>query len=58
MEKRQSKTKKTSGLTLHKETLRRLKRSELQRVAGAGRVHIPIGFADDTTPIYSYEDMP
>jgi hypothetical protein len=59
MEKRQLKTKrKTSALALRTETLRRLEDSALQGVAGAARVHIPLGFADDTTPIYSYADLP
>jgi hypothetical protein len=58
MEKGQSKTKKTSALALRKETLWRLEDSKLQGVAGAARLWPPIGFADDTTPIYSYEDLP
>jgi hypothetical protein len=49
MEKNQQKAK---GLALRKETLRLLDPSELQAVAGAGRIHIPIGYRDDTTPIY------
>jgi hypothetical protein len=59
MEKRQPKAKqKTSSLALRKETLRRLKDSELRRVAGGSRIRIPIGYAEDTTPLYSYEDQP
>jgi hypothetical protein len=50
MEKKQAKAKqKASLLVLHRETL---------RLAGASRGRIPIGFADDTTPIYSEEDEP
>lgn len=54
MEKKQPETKqKTASLTLQTETLRRLKDSQLQGVAGgAGKIRIPTGFADDTTPIY------
>ena len=44
--------KSSSSLTLRKETLRRLGSSELQGVAGGVRIHIPLGYADDTTPIY------
>jgi hypothetical protein len=55
VEKRQPKTKKkTSSLALRKETLRWLGTSELQGVAGAAKIWVPIGFGDDTTPIYSY----
>jgi hypothetical protein len=49
---------KTSPLSLRKETLRRLQDSELRGVAGVARVRIPIGFAEDTTPIGSYDDLP
>jgi len=59
MEKKQAKTKQnTSPLALHRETLRRLENSELQGVAGGARIYKPVGFDDDTTPIYGYEDMP
>jgi hypothetical protein len=58
MEKKRLKPKKTSGLTVHKETLRQLEAPELRGVAGAARIHIPIGFADDTTPIYDSEELP
>lgn len=44
---------RTSSLALRRETLRRLADSELQGVAGeGGRLRVPGGFADDTTPIY------
>jgi hypothetical protein len=46
------KAKKARSLTLHKETLRRLGSSELQGVAGMGRIRIPVGYAADTTPVY------
>ena len=59
MEKKQLKTQqKTSALTLYKETLWQLEDSELQEVAGVARMWKPLGFAEDTTPIYSYEDQP
>jgi len=44
------------GITaLRKETLRLLGPSELQGVAGQVRIRIPVGYADDTTPIYAEE---
>lgn len=43
--------KKTS-LRLQTETLRRLDDARLQGVAGGGRIRIPVGYADDTTPVY------
>jgi hypothetical protein len=52
----QKKQKKTGALALHRETLRLLGSSELQGVAGGARIHIPVGYADDTTPVYSYVD--
>jgi len=59
MEKKQPKTKQeTSPLALHKETLRRLEDSELRGAVGAARLWRPVGFDDDTTPIYSYEEVP
>jgi hypothetical protein len=55
MEKKHSTPKqKTAALRLRTETLRRLDDSELQTVAGGGfKIRIPIGFEDDTTPIYA-----
>jgi hypothetical protein len=50
------KSKKASSLTLHKETLRMLGTSELQGVAGMGRIRIPVGYRDDTSPIYDTND--
>ena len=52
LEKKQPKTKQKLPLTLRTETLRRLEGSQLQGVAGGARIRIPVGFADDTTPIY------
>jgi hypothetical protein len=52
MEKKTSKVSQKATLGLRKETLHQLDDSQMQAVAGAGRIHIPIGFADDTTPIY------
>ncbi len=54
MEKKQA--KKASTLTLRTETLRRLDHAHLPRVAGGGRLRVPIGFADDTTPLYDDND--
>lgn len=59
MEKKPLKTKqKTSSLALRKETLRQLEKSELQHVDGGAKMWVPIGRADDTTPIYSYQELP
>jgi hypothetical protein len=54
MEKKQSKIRQqTASLTLRTETLCRLDNSQLQGVAGDGfRIRTPIGYDDDTTPIY------
>ena len=38
------------SLVLHKETLRRLEKSELQSVIGKGGLHLPVGVAADTNP--------
>jgi hypothetical protein len=43
---------KTNALALHRETLRQLESAKLQAVAGGGRLRVPVGYADDTTPIY------
>ncbi len=50
MEKKQA--QKISTLTLRTETLRRLDDAHLPGVAGGGRLRVPIGFANDTTPLY------
>ena len=53
MEKKNPQEKlKTVSLGLHKETLRRLDDSQIKGVAGGGRIRVPVGHADDTTPIY------
>jgi len=49
---------KTGVLALRRETLRLLGDSELRRVDGAARMWRPVGFDDDTAPIYSYEEAP
>jgi hypothetical protein len=53
MKKKELMAKQTGLLELRKETLR-----QLQRVAGGTRIRIPIGFGNDTTPIYDYVDEP
>jgi hypothetical protein len=53
MEKKQKAKQKPTSLKLHSETLRRLDDSRLQGVAGGGRLRVPVGYADDTTPIYN-----
>jgi hypothetical protein len=59
MEKKRSTTRKTgSALALQRETLQRLADSELRGAAGGARIYKPVGFNDDTTPIYVYEDEP
>lgn len=58
MEKKKPQTKqKTNALALRRETLRQLEESDLREAAGGGRIRIPVGFADDTTPIYSDEEQ-
>ena len=54
MEKKKSEAKpKAASLRLQTETLRRLDDSQLQGVViGGGRLRVPGGYADDTTPIY------
>lgn len=57
MEKRYlKKNQKATSLTVRTETLRRLDDTKLQEVAGGGRLRVPIGIADDTTPIYGDTD--
>lgn len=55
MKKKQQMIKK-SALTTHKETLHLLWKEELRGVIGKSRIHIPIGYQDDTTPIYDDRD--
>jgi len=57
MEKKQLKAKQ-SALALRRETLRLLSSSELKGVAGRARVRVPVGYADDTTPIYDEMEAP
>ncbi len=53
MEKKHSQARqKATSLTLRTETLRQLDDSHLKEVAGGGRLRVPVGFADDTTPLY------
>ncbi|HEX6899012.1 MAG TPA: hypothetical protein VF789_04835 [Thermoanaerobaculia bacterium] len=51
MKKQQIPKPKTTELALQKETL-----GLLRGVVGMSRIHIPIGYEDDTTPIYRDED--
>jgi hypothetical protein len=53
MEKKHSKAKqKAAMLRLQTETLHQLDDLRLKTVAGGGRIRVPVGFADDTTPLY------
>jgi hypothetical protein len=53
MEKEDSKAKqKSTSLKLRSETLRRLEAAQLREVIGEARMWRPLGFNDDTTPIY------
>lgn len=57
MNKKQLEEKqKTASRMLRKETLRRLDDAQLQRAAGGARLRVPVGFADNTTPIYDDTD--
>ena len=47
---------KAKPLALRKETLRQLDAAKLQNVAAGVRIWKPVGFADDTSPIYGWED--
>jgi hypothetical protein len=51
MEKK-PRAKKPIFLTLKTETLRQLDDSQLKGAAGGGRLRVPVGLRDDTTPIY------
>lgn len=48
--------KQSKALNLRKETLRNLDGLELKVAGGGGRLRVPGGFADDTTPIYIWVD--
>jgi hypothetical protein len=56
--KRSTAQKKGSALALLREALRRLADSELRGAAGGARIRVPVGFDDDTAPIFGYEDVP
>lgn len=43
-------------LILRKESIRQLASSGLKAVAGGVRIWKPVGLADDTTPLYAWED--
>jgi hypothetical protein len=43
-------------LSLRKETLRQLDETRLEAVWGGGRLRVPVGYADNTDPIY--DDAP
>jgi hypothetical protein len=55
MKRKQS---KTASLVLRKETLLQLKESDLKKVAAAARIWRPSGYAEDTTPLGEYVDVP
>jgi hypothetical protein len=57
LKKQQKIAQTTSPLTLRKETLRRLASTELNEVIGGVRIWKPVGFADDTTPIYDWVEV-
>ena len=57
MKKQKKIAQTTSPLTLRKETLRRLASAELNEVIGGVRIWKPVGFADDTTPIYDWVEV-
>ena len=58
MEKKNTKTQqKTASLGLKTETLRRLDDSQMKAVvAGGFKIRTPVGFDDNTTPIYDDTD--
>ena len=56
MKKASNPKQKTTSLALRKETLRRLDNSQLQEAVGGVRMWRPLGYADDTTPIYGWVD--
>jgi hypothetical protein len=57
MQKKPSKANpKSTSLRLQTETLRRLDDARLQGAAGGGRLRVPVGYADNTTPIYDDAD--
>jgi hypothetical protein len=53
MEKKQSRTRQpTTPLTIRTETLRRLDNSQLQGVTGGFKIRTPVGYDDNTNPLY------
>ena len=58
MEKKKSKAQqKTASLGLKRETLHRLDDSQMKAVvAGGSRIRTPVGYDDDTAPIYGETD--
>lgn len=52
----QKKLQKTIALIARRETIRQLDSSRLPEVAGGVRMWRPVGFADDSTPVYGWVD--
>jgi hypothetical protein len=52
----EKKLQKSKALVLRKESIRQLESSGLKDVAGGGRLRVPIGRMEDTTPIYEWVD--
>jgi hypothetical protein len=57
MKKQQTSKPTPAPLTLRRETLRQLAGAELAGAVGGVRIWKPVGFADDTTPIYEEVDI-
>jgi hypothetical protein len=57
MKKHQTLNQERTPLALRRETLRRLDSSDLQKASGAVRIWKPVGFADDTSPIYGWSEI-
>jgi hypothetical protein len=55
--KKQTSNQERTPLALRKETLRHLDSADLQKAAGGVRIWKPLGFADDTTPIYGWSEI-
>jgi hypothetical protein len=54
----QKKQQDTNSLTLRKEPLRLIEGSKLRTALGGSRIRIPVGYADDGSPIYDWIDAP